>query len=186
MWNVLWPKLSRERYLSNAPLFAYNMLTIDCWKCPLCHVSFVKSDGCNKLTCPCGYIMWYVFLATLVFLGRGLLRSSYVCRADIRTERYQHFCQHFRAIPGSQCTECEKCDLYAMEDEAAVIKTAAEKAEQEYFSNKGNASSVNFSHQAVGPDGKHILSSKFFHLPPLSPTPNTTNSLVGTFTGLVP
>jgi hypothetical protein len=87
-----------------------------------------------------------------------------------------------------------------MEDEAAVIKTAAEKAEQEYFSNKGNASSVNFSHQAVGPDGKHILSSKFFHLAPLSPTPNTTNrylffriccttsnkGLVGTFTGLVP
>lgn len=26
--------------------------------CPLCHVSFVKSDGCNKLTCPCGYVMW--------------------------------------------------------------------------------------------------------------------------------
>jgi hypothetical protein len=26
--------------------------------CPLCHVSFVKSDGCNKLRCPCGYVMW--------------------------------------------------------------------------------------------------------------------------------
>ncbi|RPA87507.1 hypothetical protein BJ508DRAFT_410273 [Ascobolus immersus RN42] len=107
--------------------------------CPECHVSFVKSDGCNKLTCPCGYIM------------------CYVCRADIGTERYQHFCQHFRAIPGSQCTECDRCDLYAMEDEAAVIKAAAKKAEEEYFREKAKPSGVDFSHQAVGPGGKPVI-----------------------------
>lgn len=47
-----------------------------------------------------------------------------------------------------------------MEDEAAVIKTAAEKAEQEYFSTKEKPNGVDFSHKAVGPDGKHILASE--------------------------
>lgn len=57
----------------------------------------------------------------------------YVCRADIRTEGYKHFCQHFRQVPGTTCDVCESCDLYVQEDEAAVIKKAAEKAEAEYF-----------------------------------------------------
>lgn len=57
----------------------------------------------------------------------------YVCRADIRTEGYKHFCQHFRQIPGTTCDACDSCDLYVQEDEAAVIKKAAEKAEAEYF-----------------------------------------------------
>ncbi|KAA8903142.1 hypothetical protein FN846DRAFT_62993, partial [Sphaerosporella brunnea] len=84
--------------------------------CPLCHLSFVKSDGCNKLTCPCGYVM------------------CYICRADIRTVGYKHFCQHFRQIPGTACTDCDACDLYANEDEAAAIKNAAKRAEEEYWS----------------------------------------------------
>lgn len=57
----------------------------------------------------------------------------YICRADIRKEKYQHFCQHFRLIPGAPCTECEKCDLYAQEDETSAIKDAAQKAEEQYF-----------------------------------------------------
>ncbi|KAG0125275.1 hypothetical protein HOY82DRAFT_572176 [Tuber indicum] len=83
--------------------------------CPVCHISFVKSDGCNKLTCPCGYVM------------------CYVCRAEIGSESYKHFCQHFRQVPGTPCDECDRCDLYVQEDEAAAIDCAAEKAEAEYF-----------------------------------------------------
>ncbi|PWW73996.1 hypothetical protein C7212DRAFT_299441 [Tuber magnatum] len=83
--------------------------------CPVCHISFVKSDGCNKLTCPCGYVM------------------CYVCRAEIGSESYKHFCQHFRQVPGTPCDECDRCDLYVQEDEAAAIDRAAEKAEAEYF-----------------------------------------------------
>lgn len=83
--------------------------------CPRCNVSFIKSDGCNKLTCPCGYTM------------------CYVCRADIGTEGYQHFCQHFRQDPGTPCKECESCNLYVQEDEAGAIRRAAENAEKEYF-----------------------------------------------------
>lgn len=88
-------------------------------QCPLCHVSFVKSDGCNKLTCPCGYVM------------------CYICRADIRDVGYKHFCQHFRLVPGTACSDCEACDLYANEDEAAAIRTAAVAAEEEYWRRNG-------------------------------------------------
>lgn len=28
--------------------------------CPQCRCAFVKDGGCNKMTCSCGYIMWYV------------------------------------------------------------------------------------------------------------------------------
>jgi hypothetical protein len=58
---------------------------------------------------------------------------SYVCRAAIGAEGYKHFCQHFRQTPGTACQECDRCDLYVQEDEAAAIKRAAEKAEVEYF-----------------------------------------------------
>ncbi|KAI5783887.1 hypothetical protein DFH27DRAFT_596467 [Peziza echinospora] len=88
--------------------------------CPICRVSFVKAEGCNKLTCVCGYIM------------------CYVCRADIRTEGYQHFCQHFRQVPGTTCPDCDKCDLYVQEDEDMVIRQAAQVAEEEYRRSHGD------------------------------------------------
>lgn len=86
--------------------------------CPKCNMSFVKSAGCNKLVCVCGYQM------------------CYLCRADLGQEGYHHFCQHFRAN-GGQCKECEKCDLYRNEDETAVIKKARGIAEKEWWSNEG-------------------------------------------------
>src|SRR5437879_1064547 len=60
-------------------------------------------------------------------------KYSYVCRAEIGSESYKHFCQHFRQVPGTPCDECDRCDLYVQEDEAAAIDHAAEKAEAEYF-----------------------------------------------------
>jgi hypothetical protein len=58
---------------------------------------------------------------------------SYICRADIRDSGYKHFCQHFRQTPGTPCNDCELCDLYANEDEAAAIRRAAKSAEEEYW-----------------------------------------------------
>ncbi|KAK9473208.1 uncharacterized protein V1510DRAFT_363690 [Dipodascopsis tothii] len=87
--------------------------------CPVCHVSFVKSSGCNKLVCPCGYTM------------------CYVCRQDIRTEGYEHFCAHFREVPGSDCTECDRCDLYKVEDEEVAVERAAKAAEAEFYRTTG-------------------------------------------------
>ena len=89
--------------------------------CPCCNLSFIKSDGCNKLTCPCGYVM------------------CYVCRADIRADGYKHFCQHFRHVPGTPCSDCDACDLYAAQDDALAIRLAARAAEQEYWARLGPA-----------------------------------------------
>ncbi|CAI6337406.1 unnamed protein product [Periconia digitata] len=88
--------------------------------CPVCNLSFVKSDGCNKLVCLCGYSM------------------CYICRKGLKVEGYAHFCQHFRAIPGQACTECQKCDLYRVEDEERVVARARESAEKEWWGLQGD------------------------------------------------
>jgi hypothetical protein len=92
--------------------------------CPRCGTSFVKASGCNKLTCVCGYAM------------------CYICRKNIggdtkEGEGYRHFCEHFRPMPGRSCTECNKCDLYAAEDEDAAVRAAGEQAEKEWRIKEG-------------------------------------------------
>ncbi|KAK9469241.1 hypothetical protein V1512DRAFT_255801 [Lipomyces arxii] len=106
--------------------------------CPQCKVSFIKSEGCNKLVCVCGYAM------------------CYVCRKDIRQEGYQHFCDHFRPIPGRVCTECDKCDLYKVEDEAVSIERAAKDAEKEYIRTNGIPAV-----RSYGTDGWYKAVSKY-------------------------
>ncbi|KAK9455550.1 hypothetical protein V1511DRAFT_297912 [Dipodascopsis uninucleata] len=103
--------------------------------CPECHVSFIKSEGCNKLVCVCGYAM------------------CYVCRKDIHKEGYQHFCEHFRHIPGSPCTECDKCDLYKTEDETIAIERAAKEAEAEFVRTSGMPPGLDTSSRRLGPSG---------------------------------
>lgn len=88
--------------------------------CPRCNTSFVKSSGCNKLTCVCGYQM------------------CYVCRKDIGDgEGYRHFCEHFRPNGGNGCTECAKCDLYRCEDDEVVVRKAKEEAEKRWMEKEG-------------------------------------------------
>ncbi|TVY29474.1 E3 ubiquitin-protein ligase [Lachnellula hyalina] len=88
--------------------------------CPRCNTSFVKSSGCNKLTCVCGYQM------------------CYVCRKDIGNgEGYRHFCEHFRPNGGGGCMECSKCDLYRCEDDEVVVKKAKEEAERQWVEKEG-------------------------------------------------
>ncbi len=88
--------------------------------CPRCNTSFVKSSGCNKLTCVCGYQM------------------CYVCRKDIGNgEGYRHFCEHFRPNGGRGCTECSKCDLYRCEDDEVVVRKAKEEAERVWMEKEG-------------------------------------------------
>ncbi|KAI0457516.1 hypothetical protein F5B21DRAFT_463500 [Xylaria acuta] len=85
--------------------------------CPRCSTSFVKTAGCNKLTCPCGYKM------------------CYVCRKDIGapSEGYQHFCQHFRPEgDGRQCRECNKCNLWEAENTDAILRKAKANAERRW------------------------------------------------------
>ena len=90
--------------------------------CPRCMLSFVKSSGCNKLVCNCGYTM------------------CYICRQEITSkEGYAHFCQHFRPS-GGRCSECERCDLYGDEDEEAAIRQAVDTAEKAWRDEEGGKS----------------------------------------------
>lgn len=57
----------------------------------------------------------------------------YLCRADVHVERYKHFCQHFRLNPGQPCTECDRCNLYGIENEDAVANAAARHAANEWL-----------------------------------------------------
>ncbi|ORX52667.1 hypothetical protein DM01DRAFT_1408005 [Hesseltinella vesiculosa] len=82
--------------------------------CPRCSLSFQKSDGCNKITCQCGYIM------------------CYVCRKHIGKESYGHFCDHFRETPGP-CKKCKRCDLYKTDPEEQTVQQAALHARREYM-----------------------------------------------------
>ena len=78
-------------------------------KCYKCHKPFVKSDGCNKITCGCG------------------AKQCYVCRAAIKD--YTHFCQKFECKHQS----CGKCPLYsnAEQDDARAMREAGLKAAQD-------------------------------------------------------
>lgn len=102
--------------------------------CPQCNLGFVKSEGCNKLVCLCGYSM------------------CYVCRQGLAGEGYQHFCGHFRERPGQSCGECNKCDLYRVEDEERVVKRAKEKAEAEWWEMQGEGAKKGLEKE-VGKDG---------------------------------
>lgn len=136
--------------------------------CPRCSLSFVKSSGCNKLTCVCGYSMCYLCRKALgpPLQAAPINRPARRTRAEIydgagdnpddpaaaaaaaaeqsddefeEPEGYKHFCEHFRINPGSRCTECSKCDLYQAEDEEAVARRAGEKAEREWISRQGDS-----------------------------------------------
>ncbi|KAI9663042.1 MAG: hypothetical protein M1821_008090 [Bathelium mastoideum] len=88
--------------------------------CPSCHTSFIKESGCNKMRCTCGYTM------------------CYVCRQHIPEKTgYSHFCTHFRLVPGSACSSCDRCHLYQAEDDETVAKKAAAKAEKEWRERAG-------------------------------------------------
>lgn len=90
--------------------------------CPHCGLGFIKDNGCNKLTCVCGYAMCYICRQGL---GRGH-----------GGEGYRHFCQHFRPA-GGVCRDCDKCDLYMSEDNEDLVKRAGALAEKEWREKEG-------------------------------------------------
>ncbi|CAJ1953708.1 unnamed protein product [Cylindrotheca closterium] len=81
--------------------------------CPKCHTSFVKSDGCNKMTCRCG------------------LKMCYICRQPLPNhDPYSHFCN----TPHCKHQSCGKCTLYSndKEDDARAMREAGIDAAEEY------------------------------------------------------
>ncbi|CRG91475.1 hypothetical protein PISL3812_08524 [Talaromyces islandicus] len=96
--------------------------------CPRCNLSFVKSSGCNKLTCVCGYSMCYLCRKALNPADANSNNNDDE-DADVG---YKHFCEHFRVNPGSRCSECNKCELYKAEDDEEIARKAGERAEREW------------------------------------------------------
>jgi TRIAD3 protein (E3 ubiquitin-protein ligase RNF216) len=91
--------------------------------CPKCKVCFIKSDGCNKMTCSCGVWM------------------CYICSKIIpKSTGYGHFCQTAHCDHSS----CNKCRLYsnAEEDDEMAMKEAgvdaAESFREELLKNSEN------------------------------------------------
>lgn len=101
--------------------------------CPDCNLSFTKLDGCNKMTCRCGYIM------------------CYLCRQGIKDVLYGHFCDHFRCVPGESCRQCNKCDLYKDPNDDAAMAKAARKAKKQFL----------LDHPELAPQSKSKRSLKF-------------------------
>jgi hypothetical protein len=160
----------RDPHICHEPLLLDLRATVEAARtaavkrtCPRCGLSFVKSSGCNKLTCVCGYSMCYLCRkalgsstpaagqARVPRLVAGIFNQENVAPAgqdpvdndrngldgEDAEEGYKHFCEHFRINPGSRCTECNKCDLYQAEDEEAVARRAGERAEREWRARQG-------------------------------------------------
>ncbi|KAJ5300757.1 Histidinol-phosphatase [Penicillium atrosanguineum] len=160
----------RDPHVCHEPLLTDLRATVEAARtaavkrtCPRCGLSFVKSSGCNKLTCVCGYSMCYLCRKALgpplqparrnarprdqdIFDGPADDLDNAIMNdiSDDESEEpqgYKHFCEHFRINPGSRCTECSKCDLYQAEDEEAVARRAGEKAEREWHLRHGDVAS---------------------------------------------
>jgi TRIAD3 protein (E3 ubiquitin-protein ligase RNF216) len=78
-----------------------------------CGTKFVKSDGCNKMTCP-----------------KCQTWSCYICRALVpQNIGYKHFCQ----TPHCRHGTCKGCPLYSKveEDDARAMREAGLHAAEE-------------------------------------------------------
>ena len=89
--------------------------------CPKCNNKFIKSVGCNRMTCACG------------------MKMCYVCRKPldkVRGKGYKHFCQVF------ECNHklCGKCRLYSndAEDDAQAMREAGIAAKEAFEANLQN------------------------------------------------
>ena len=81
--------------------------------CPKCNKKFIKSDGCNKMTCACG------------------MKMCYVCRKPLNKQNpYGHFCQ----TPHCDHKTCGKCRLYTNdeEDDAQAMREAGIAAKEAF------------------------------------------------------
>ncbi|KXS12633.1 hypothetical protein M427DRAFT_157210 [Gonapodya prolifera JEL478] len=113
-----WVGLHRchEREEESLRLYVERRMTVALLRtCPRCQIHFTKLDGCSHMTCPqCQY------------------HICYICRRDISTEGYQHFCTHFRPY-GGRCSQCSQCGLYERENDDQVRSEAAARAVDEWL-----------------------------------------------------
>jgi hypothetical protein len=57
-------------------------------------------------------------------------------------------------MPGEKCRECEKCDLYRVEDEERVVRRARESAEKEWWEAQGEGARLGMKKEVGKGQGK--------------------------------
>uniref|UniRef100_A0A7S4AHY4 RING-type domain-containing protein n=2 Tax=Pseudo-nitzschia australis TaxID=44445 RepID=A0A7S4AHY4_9STRA len=85
---------------------------------PKCKQKFVKIDGCNKMTCPCGMTM------------------CYVCRMPLKNIKGDVYRTHFCGNHDCDHLSCGKCKMYSNdeEDDAQAMREAGIAAKEEHES----------------------------------------------------
>lgn len=186
----------RDPHVCHEPLLLSLRATVEAARtaavkrtCPQCGLSFVKSSGCNKLTCVCGYSMCYLCRKALGARPHPRRRQQQVPldqlqppedvpeEDDLQPEGYKHFCEHFRAVPGSRCTECDKCDLYRTEDEEEVARRAGEEAERAWRIREGVLKPT--ARFASGENSSESESDSTWATPEMNPHAHPTASTPG-------
>ena len=78
---------------------------------PKCKKRFFKTEGCNKMSCACGK------------------KICYICRKDITSNGYNHFCQ----VPHCNHKSCGNCVLFtnSVEDDRLAMYDAGLKKMEE-------------------------------------------------------
>ena len=66
-------EVEKKQETNSRLLIEENMTMKETRTCPKCKKNFIRSHGCNKVTCPCGASI------------------CYICRADISIQGYSHF-----------------------------------------------------------------------------------------------
>jgi hypothetical protein len=174
-------KLWRDPHTCEEPLQQSLRTTVEAARtaavkrtCPRCNLSFVKSSGCNKLTCICGYSMCYICRKALngpssrrqqqngaarnLFPpGRDEENNVAEAEADEGESGYKHFCEHFRVNPGTRCTECNKCELYFAEDEEVIARKAGEQAERDWRLRQSMTIANNKNHNNINTNNNNIV-----------------------------
>ena len=86
-----------------------------CWGCK---ISFFKTEGCNKMTCPkCGKMQCYSCNAKII-VGRGADGAPPALLPNGRPACYAHFCE----VPHCDHSNCGKCRLFDNSTEVEDLK----------------------------------------------------------------
>jgi len=128
-WGVPCKEMEKKEAKNLRTSYEEKMTAAKVRKCWSCSTIFLKTEGCNKMTCRCG------------------AKMCYICR--VPKIDYKHFCEHPRN-PGEGCRKCKKCSLWSdpSEDDDRAVAEIKKEAEEERLRLQGAEEMSNIS---IGP-----------------------------------